>query len=64
MHTLYYVPYCFTSLQSISGHSTGHGDAGKNYRPLFLDHFDKKEVIIFYEYLDKIYHSMIIEFLG
>ncbi|GLV43088.1 hippo [Carabus blaptoides fortunei] len=24
-------------------HSTGHGDVGKNYRPLFLDHFDKKD---------------------
>jgi hypothetical protein len=27
----------------ISGHDTGPGDSGKKYRPLFLDHFDKKE---------------------
>lgn len=25
------------------GHDTGSGQAGKKYRPLFLDHFDKKE---------------------
>jgi hypothetical protein len=27
----------------ISGHDTGPGESGKKYRPLFLDHFDKKE---------------------
>jgi hypothetical protein len=25
------------------GHDTGPGESGKKYRPLFLDHFDKKE---------------------
>lgn len=28
---------------SLSGHDTGPGESGKKYRPLFLDHFDKKE---------------------
>jgi len=27
----------------ILGHDTGPGESGKKYRPLFLDHFDKKE---------------------
>jgi hypothetical protein len=26
-----------------SGHDTGPEESGKKYRPLFLDHFDKKE---------------------
>lgn len=26
-----------------SGHNTGSVESGKKYRPLFLDHFDKKE---------------------
>lgn len=26
-----------------TGHDTGPGESGKKYRPLFLDHFDKKE---------------------
>jgi hypothetical protein len=26
-----------------AGHDTGPGESGKKYRPLFLDHFDKKE---------------------
>lgn len=25
------------------GHNTGSVESGKKYRPLFLDHFDKKE---------------------
>lgn len=27
----------------LTGHDTGPGESGKKYRPLFLDHFDKKE---------------------
>lgn len=27
----------------LSGHNTGSVESGKKYRPLFLDHFDKKE---------------------
>lgn len=27
----------------ITGHDTGPGEISKKYRPLFLDHFDKKE---------------------
>lgn len=26
-----------------TGHNTGSVESGKKYRPLFLDHFDKKE---------------------
>jgi hypothetical protein len=26
-----------------AGHDTGPEESGKKYRPLFLDHFDKKE---------------------
>lgn len=29
-----------------SGHDTGPGESGKKYRPLFLDHFDKKEGLV------------------
>lgn len=28
---------------SFLGHNTGSVESGKKYRPLFLDHFDKKE---------------------
>jgi len=31
--------HCFL----FSGHDTGPEESGKKYRPLFLDHFDKKE---------------------
>lgn len=30
----------------VSGHDTGPGESGKKYRPLFLDHFDKKESLV------------------
>jgi hypothetical protein len=28
---------------TVSGHDTGSADYVKEYRPLFMDHFDKKE---------------------
>jgi hypothetical protein len=28
---------------NLIGHNTGSVESGKKYRPLFLDHFDKKE---------------------
>lgn len=33
----------FHNIVHLSGHDTGPGESGKKYRPLFLDHFDKKE---------------------
>lgn len=33
----------FHNIFHLSGHDTGPGESGKKYRPLFLDHFDKKE---------------------
>ncbi|GLH10028.1 Serine/threonine-protein kinase hippo [Gryllus bimaculatus] len=32
-----------TLVPRADGHDTGPGESGKKYRPLFLDHFDKKE---------------------
>lgn len=34
----------FNLLSSVSGHDTGSADFVKDYRPLFLDHFDRKEM--------------------
>lgn len=35
--------FVFLTKFSFSGHNTGSVESGKKYRPLFLDHFDKKE---------------------
>ena len=43
INTFMYIAFTNLSTLTITGHDTAPGEQSKKYRPLFLDHFDKKE---------------------
>lgn len=56
--------YNFTLISQFSGHDTNSAQSSKKYRPLFLEHFDKKENETKVRFYNIYENDLLVFFLG